>query len=109
MAQLLTQIFNGKALSAASTQTLIEIMQHCRTGDARLRGRLPAGTVVANKTGTIGGSVNDVGVISLPDGAGKIVIAVFIKKSALPFEQRERVIAEIARTVRDYYLLAEPR
>jgi beta-lactamase class A len=109
MAQLLAQIFNGKALSAKSTQVLMEIMQRCRTGDARLRGRLPAGTVVANKTGTIGGSVNDVGVISLPDDAGKIVIAVFIKKSALPFDQRERVIAEIARTVRDYYVFAESR
>lgn len=109
MAQLLTQIFNGKALSAKSTQTLVEIMERCRTGDSRLRGRLPAGTVVANKTGTIGGSVNDVGVVALPDDAGRIVVAVFIKKSALPFEQRERVIAEIARTVRDYYVFAESR
>lgn len=104
MAALLTRIFSGKALSASSTTALIEIMQRCRTGDARLRGRLPAGTVVANKTGTIGGTVNDVGVITLPANKGQIVIAVFIKKSDMPFERRERVIAEIARSVRDYYL-----
>lgn len=104
MAELLTRIFNGQALSASSTTALVEIMQRCRTGEARLRGRLPAGTVVANKTGTIGGTVNDVGVITLPSNKGKIAIAVFIKKSELPIEKRERAIAEIARSVRDYYL-----
>lgn len=109
MAQLLTQIFNGKALSPQSTKALVEIMQRCRTGEARLRGRLPAGTVVANKTGTIGGSVNDVGVITLPANNGQIVIAVYIKKSELPFDKRERVIAEIARSVRDYYLFTPAR
>lgn len=106
MAALLTRIFNGQALSASSTTALVEIMQRCRTGDARLRGRLPAGTVVANKTGTIGGTVNDVGVITLPANKGRIVIAVFIKKSDQPFEIRERAIAGIARSVRDYYLFA---
>ena len=81
MAQLLTQIFSGRALSAASTTELIGMMERCRTGMARMRGKLPAGTVVADKTGTIGGSVNDVGVITLPAGQGQVVIAVFVKKS----------------------------
>lgn len=107
MVQLLTRIFSGKALSPDSTQVLMSIMERCRTGDARLKGRLPPGIVVANKTGTIGGSVNDVGVIALPEDRGKIVIAVFIKKSAAPMEERERAIAEIARAVYDYYLFAE--
>jgi beta-lactamase class A len=104
MAQLLTRIFSGRALSPASTTELIGMMERCRTGKARLRGKLPAGTIVADKTGTIGGSVNDVGVITLPAGQGQIVIAVFVKKSELPFERRELAIAEIARSVRDYYL-----
>jgi beta-lactamase class A len=68
---------------------------------------LPAGTVVAHKTGTIGGTVNDVGVMTLPDGKRQIVIAVFIKESDKPLAERERVIAEIARSVRDYFLLVE--
>lgn len=103
-AQLLTRIFSGKALSPASTDVLTGIMKRCRTGNDRIRGRLPPGTVVADKTGTAGGSVNDIGVIWLPGDAGQIVIAVFIKKSSVPFAQRERAIAEIARSVRDYYL-----
>jgi beta-lactamase class A len=43
----------------------------------------------------------------LPVGTGQVVIAVFIKESDKPMEEREKVIAEIARSVRDFYLLAE--
>ena len=103
-ARLLERIFSGKALSPASTDILVETMKRCRTGNDRIRGRLPVGTVVADKTGTAGGSVNDIGVIWLPGDAGQLALAVFIKKSAVPFAERERVIAEIARSVRDYYL-----
>jgi beta-lactamase class A len=60
--------------------------------------------VVAEKTGTIGGSVNNVGVITLPGNAGKLVVAIFIKKSSKPIEDRERTIADIARALYDYYL-----
>lgn len=104
MGQLLTLIYSGQALSADSTQVLRGIMERCRTGAARLKGLLPAGTVVAHKTGTIGGTVNDVGVMTLPGDAGQVVIAVFVKKSDLPYEKRERAIAEIARSVYDFYL-----
>jgi beta-lactamase class A len=104
MANLLQRIFTGKALSPASTKLLTEIMARNTTGKARIRGRLPDGTVVAEKTGTIGGSVNNVGVVTLPDNRGKLVVAVFIKQSSKPFEDRERVIADISRALYDYYL-----
>jgi beta-lactamase class A len=103
MATLLTRIFTGKALSEASTEVITGIMARCRTGANRLKGRLPATDRVAHKTGTIGGSVNDVGVITLPGTAGQIVIAVYIKQSDVPMALREQVIADIARSVRDYY------
>lgn len=106
MADLLTKLFSGRALSKQSTQILIDIMERCRTGEGRLKGRLPPGSVVAHKTGTVGGSINDVGVMTLPGEAGQIVIAVFVKQSDLPFEAREAAIAEIARSVRDYYLFS---
>jgi beta-lactamase class A len=106
MSRLLTALFDGKALSPASTTQLQAILERCRTGEGRLKGRLPAGSVVAHKTGTVGGSVNDVGVIALPQGKGHVVISVFIKQSAAPVEARERVIADIARSVRDFYLFA---
>lgn len=104
MARLLERLFSGEALSPEGTATLAAIMQRCRTCDARLRARLPAGTVVADKTGTVGGSVNSVGVVTLPDGA-RFVIAAFVMASTAPVPERERVIAEATRTVYDYFLL----
>ncbi|HEX3423051.1 MAG TPA: class A beta-lactamase [Sphingomicrobium sp.] len=108
MAELLERIYTGKALSPASTKLLGEIEQRNTTGKARIRARLPQGTVVAEKTGTIGGSVNNVGVITLPGSAGRLIVAVFIKKSSKPIEDRERVIADISRALYDYYLFEAP-
>jgi beta-lactamase class A len=84
-------------------------MERNTTGKARIRGRLPDGTVVAEKTGTIGGSLNNVGVITLPGNAGNVIVAVFIKRSPKPFEDRERVIADVSRAVYDYYLFEAPK
>ena len=104
MSTLLTKLFTGKALSASSSEVLAQIMERCRTCSARLRGSLPPGTIVADKSGTVAGTVNDVGVVTLPDGS-RFAISVFVKASSAPRGERERVIAEIARTVRDFYLL----
>lgn len=104
MATLLTRIFSGQALGPAGTAVITDIMARCRTGANRLAGRLPPTDRVAHKTGTIGGSVNDVGVITLPGNAGKVVIAVYLKQSDAAMSSREQVIADIARSVRDFYL-----
>lgn len=109
MAMLLQRLFSGKALSPAGTAFLNEVMERNTTGLARIRGRLPQGTIVAEKTGTIGGTLNDVGVITLPENAGKLVVAIFIKKSDKPFDDRERAIADISRALYDYYLFEEER
>ena len=105
MVMLLSKIQDAHVLSASGTDVLLGAMERCITGLKRLRGMLPPGTLVRDKTGTIGGSVNDVGIITLPDGHGRIVIAVYIKKSTKPTEVREHAIAEIARSVYDYMLI----
>ena len=46
----------------------------------------------------------DVGIITLPDGAGHVIVAAFVKKSDLPDVERERAIAEAARAAHDYFL-----
>jgi beta-lactamase class A len=109
MVELLTKIVTVQALSPASTELLLATMQRTTTGLKRLRGMLPPGVVVRDKTGTIGGTVNDVGVIELPDQHGRVVIAVYIRKSPKPIEQREAVIAQIARSVYDYMLVMAPQ
>jgi beta-lactamase class A len=104
MADLLVKIHRKELLKTETGELLLDIMRRCRTGEARLKGVLPANTVVAHKTGTIGGTTNDVGIITLPDNAGHISIAVFVKASEKEVPARERVIAEIARAAHDFFL-----
>jgi beta-lactamase class A len=106
MGQLLTRIFNGKALDTERTSILIGMMTRDETGLQRLRGLMPPGTEVADKTGTVGGSINDVGAITLPDGS-RIVVVVYIKGSDASIPAREKAIAQIGRAVRDYYAYAQ--
>jgi len=77
------------------------------TGDARIKGMLPPGTEVALKTGFIGGTVNDVGILNLPDDGGHVVLALFVMQGSKS-ESSERAIAQISRAVYDYFLFAVP-
>lgn len=103
MGQLLRKIWRKEALSPSGTELLLDIMRRCRTGADRLKGMLPPGTEVMHKTGTIGGTANDVGIIALPQGAGHVVVAAFIKESTLPEPERVKAIAHAARAIHDYF------
>lgn len=100
---LLEKIWRGEAVDRASSDAILETMKRCRTGDQRIRGLLPRDTPVAHKTGTIGGVVDDVGIVYLPDNAGHIAIAVLAKRTRANGEQVEKAIAEIARYAYDYF------
>lgn len=108
MVMLLERIFRGDLLKQENGTLLLDVMKRCRTGTARLKGILPAETVVAHKTGTIGGITNDAGIITLPDDAGHVAIAVFVKSSEKETPERERAIAHIARAVYDFFLFQPP-
>ena len=104
MARLLESIWRGKALSKTSTDLLLDIMRRCETGPNRIKGFLPPDVVVRHKTGTLGiGVANDVGIIELPNGAGHLVLTVFVKESTRSAEMQERAIAQIARAAYDYF------
>jgi beta-lactamase class A len=107
MTDLLRTIWIRSALSEASTAQLLDIMRRCETGPGRIKGMLPPGTEVRHKTGTIGGTTNDVGIITLPGEAGHVALAVFVKGSRRPSADVEPVIAQIARAVYDYFLFAD--
>lgn len=104
MTRLLADLWNRELLGAGSSDLLLDVMRRCLTGEGRLKGMLPPETVVAHKTGTVGGTTNDVGVIELPDGRGHVVVAAFVRESELDVEERERAIAQAARAVYDYFL-----
>jgi beta-lactamase class A len=108
MADLLALVQRGRALSRESTELLLRWMTAATTGKRRLRAGVPAGTAVADKTGTgseAGGlnvCTNDVGLITLPDGK-HLALAVFIRQSTRPAAARERAIAEVARAAWQRY------
>ena len=107
MVKLLDKIYNGNLFSPASKDFLIKIMQQTTTGPNRIKGLLPAGTVVAHKTGTsptnaagLSPATNDAGVITLPNGK-HVAIAVFVCNSTADEATREKVIANISKAVYD--------
>ncbi|MCV9386288.1 class A beta-lactamase [Reichenbachiella ulvae] len=104
MLNLLTMIYEGKVINNENTAFLLGIMSRTVTGPNRLRGLLPGETPVAHKTGTLGGIANDVGYITLPDGH-RFAIVVFTRGSATPQSDRDRAIAEVSRTLYDYFVL----
>jgi beta-lactamase class A len=109
MVALLSAIWRGEAVDRASSDAMLELLKRCRTGEGRLRGLLPASTELAHKTGTLGGVVNDVGIVYLPGGAGHVAIAVMSKRTRAPVEEVERTIAHVARYAYDYFLFtADP-
>jgi beta-lactamase class A len=81
MARLLVQLQLGKLLPPAGTRWLLDLMARVKTGPHRLKALLPAGTIVAHKTGTTDVVINDVGLITLPEGSatpGHVALAVFL-------------------------------
>ena len=105
MADLLTRLYKHKAgLSAESEEILLRAMRETETGPHRLRGNLPADVLVAHKTGSMPGTLNDVGILTSADGKHHIAIAAFTKGAKPDQESRqEAVIAEIARAVYDAF------
>ncbi len=104
MTSLLVRIWKKNLLQRGNAEILLGMMERCQTGKARIKGMLPAGTGLAHKTGTLGGIVDDVGVMTLPGDAGHVAISVFTKASIKPEEASEKAVAEVARTVYDYFV-----
>lgn len=111
LANLLAQLQQGKLLQARHSELLIKYMRGATTGLRRLRGDLPNGTLVADKTGSgekdaqtnFAKATNDVGLITLPGGRGTLAMAVLLSESKLPDAAQEKLIAELARAAYDAY------
>lgn len=107
LARLLVKLQKGELLQASQLSLLLGFMERARTGgERRLRANLPAGTEVADKTGTGDDTTNDVGLITLPENKGHLAIAVLITRSKLSAEAQEKLIAELARAAYDSYVSA---
>ena len=107
LARLLARLQKGEVLAPPQLEVLLGLMGRAVTGDRRLRAGPPAGTPVADKTGTGPSTTNDVGLITLPGDRGHLALAVLLDGSKLPAEKQEDLIAEVARTAYDAYVAAE--
>jgi len=103
MNALLEKVHGKEIIDPASCDLLLQIMLKCETGEKRILGDLPPGTPVAHKTGTIAGTVDDCGIIYLPDGAGHVALTVLTKDFSGDTAEVEKIIAEIARFVYDAF------
>jgi beta-lactamase class A len=100
MNTLLIKIFKGEAASPLYCKEMLRIL-----GQQQLNTRLPRylskGSTVIHKTGTIGSSTNDAGIIFLPHC--HIAITVFTKDKQGERIEAERIIARIAKLACDYF------
>lgn len=108
LTQLLKTFYTGNVLSKSSQALLLDLMIYSGPGAHRLKGLLPAGTVVAHKTGTSGTNngftpaTNDIGIITLPNG-NHLLISVLVSDSKADEATRELTIAQIAKAAWDHW------
>lgn len=108
MVKLLHALHKGEGLSSPGRALLLQLMTETPTGPQRIKGLLPAGTVVAHKTGSSGEydglapATNDVGLITLPNEK-RMAVAVFVSDSKANTAVREKVIARIAKAAWDFW------
>jgi beta-lactamase class A len=101
VARLLAGLYQGKWLSPASRDIIIGAMERCRTGTRRIPALMPAGTVVAHKTGTLNNTASDIGIITTPDGRS-IAVAIYVTGQGGK-ANRDAKIASLARAIYDGY------
>ena len=99
MAEDLRRLMFGGALAKASSEQLKAWLLANKTGDARLRARLPAGWRVGDKTGSgERGSTNDVGILWPPDAA-PLIVAVYLTQTAASMNERNEALAAVGEAV----------
>jgi beta-lactamase class A len=106
MVALLRMLADHSPLSPEHTALLNRWMTESSTGPHRIKGLLPAGTLVAHKTGTSGEhnglapATNDLGLITLPNGQ-RLALAIFVADAHADEATRDAVIARIAKAIYD--------
>ena len=104
----LRRLIEGRLLSPASTQRLLQILHQTTTGPARLKAGLGPGWSIAHKTGTgqdlgdLSTGYNDVGLLTAPDGR-TYAVAVMIASTHAPIPERQALMADVARAVVRYH------
>lgn len=98
MVRMLLELADGKYLDAKGTDFVLELLRDCADREA-IPSKLPAGTVVAHKTGTLDYVRGDAGLVW---GEKPLAICVFVEGFS-SLEQADEIIGQIARLAFDTY------
>jgi beta-lactamase class A len=91
------KILLGNVLSKPSRQQLVDWLIANKTSGKRFRAHLPTGWRLGDKTGTgDNGATNDIGII-WPPGRQPILVAGYYAGSHASDDQRNAILAEVAR------------
>lgn len=107
MSNLLAKIYDGTAASKDSCQQMITILRQ-----QQFNGRIPrylGETPVAHKTGTIGFSTNDAGIL-YTGKKSHVVLSIFTLKKEVRISTNvaEEAIGQLALAINDYFIYVEP-
>jgi beta-lactamase class A len=98
----------GELLSPASTKVLLELLNDTRTGPRRLKAGFPAGWTLGHKTGTgqdwrgYSVGINDVGLVTAPDGR-VYAVAVMMRKTSKPIGARQAFFHSVSRAIAQHW------
>jgi beta-lactamase class A len=100
MADLMVKLYKYQVgLKPESEELLLKAMREGAAGPDRIKAGIPADATLVHKTGTMPGTLNDVGIITSPDGKHHIAIAVFTKWSQGSEPDRAKVVAAMTKAV----------
>ena len=99
MAADIRKLLFSNALAPSSVEQLKAWLLANKTGDTRLRARLPAGWRVGDKTGSgERGTTNDVGFLLRP-AASPIIVAAYLTETSAPMSARNEALAAVGEAV----------
>ncbi|UKB77294.1 class A beta-lactamase, subclass A2 [Chryseobacterium sp. MEBOG07] len=108
--ELIEKFYKGKVLKKETTKYLYQVMVETSRGLTWMKAGLPIGTELAHRTGISGrnennlrAAMNDVGIIKLPNGK-HVILSVYLKNINEEMADTEKIIADISRTVWEYYV-----
>jgi beta-lactamase class A len=99
-----SRLLTGTVVSPAASEAMLELLEAQREND-RLPALLPAGTVMAHKTGELDDVQNDAGIIFTPRGP---LICVALTNGQAHVDAAAHAIAAVGRLAYDGFLAAGP-
>ena len=98
--RMLAALADGLALGPKGTGWLLDVMKRVRTGDRRIKARLPAGVEFAHKTGTQHRRFCDLGIAEVTvDGSPEQVVIAACARGTASLAAGERALRDVGAAV----------